>query len=243
MSAEHKTYQRSSESIDRKVWNRGALVMGCFIAMEITAALIVGRSANPQQREDIVIAGLVTILFALAVVVFSSRKLQKTWLSYQLTVFEDRIERTQDGLRPLQLDRREIAKVEEARGRHMYVGTNDRLRRVVIPADLVGYEEVREAVGEWSPLKRRTLFSRFDRQAWTALGALACWGICREFLNPVLVVSCAAAFYVLLAMAYSDTFRNPNLTKGVKVAVMASPLFLWRYLVFPFLSALSALRR
>jgi hypothetical protein len=239
-------YQLSAESIDRKVWKRGVLTLAACLAILVPLALIKGQSADPDQRMRIVVAGMFAIIAAAIGTVFGSRKLKESLSTYRLTVAGDSIVRTQDGLQSLQLDRAEIASVGEARGRGLYIGGQTRLRQIFIPTGLVGYDEVRQSISGWGTPKQLTIFSlakRRARELGLAIGLLVAWGICAESLSPIVVVSCAVAFYGLVGLAISDTYKDPNLSKRSKILTLLITLALWHYLALPYLRVLSALFR
>lgn len=72
---------------------------------------------------------------------------------------------------------------------------------------------------------------------------LATWGICAGSLGPIVVVPCAVAFYGLLVLAISDTYKNPNVSKSSKIFTVLFTLALWHYLALPYLRVLSAISR
>ena len=246
MDSEPRIYQLSAESIDRKVWKRGVLGLAACVAILVALALVKGQSADPDQRMRIVFAGIFAFIAAAIGIVFGSRKLKESLSTYRLTVVGNSIVRTQDGLKTLHLDRSEIASVGEAKGRGLYIGGQERLHRIFIPTGLVGYDEVRQSISGWGTPKQLTIFSQAKRRArelGLAIGLLAAWGICAEALSPIVVLSCAVAFYGLVGLAISDTYKDPNLSKRAKIITLMSTLVLWRYLALPYLRVLSAIFR
>jgi hypothetical protein len=244
--SEMKIYRLSAESIDRKVWKRGVVAMASLVAIEVAFTLIKGQSADPDQRMRMVVAGLFATVAAAAAIVFASRKLRESLSTYRLTVTSDSIVRTQDGLRILQLDRAEITSLGEAKGRGLYIGGQERLCRIFIPTGLVDYDEVRRSISEWGTPKRLTILSLAKTRArdlGLVLGILAAWGICAGSFSPIVAVPCAAAFYGLVGLAVSDTYKDPNESKRAKISTSLCLLMLWHYLALPYLRVLSAIFR
>ncbi len=246
MDSEPKTYQISPEGVERLAWTRTVWVCVFVVLFIVLLVFASGQSADQDQRQRLVVGGWIAIVSALIAIFMGGKRLKRQWASYRLRFGEDNILRLREGLEPMRLDRIEITKVEEVRGTGLTLRTNARLRRLFIPVDLAGYEEVRDIISRWQTPQTLTFLTRASR---TGLGVglvllcFASWQICARSGNVAVVVPSALLFYGLVALGLLDHQRSPNVTMGQKVFVWIFLLFQWRLLTLPYLRLCSTFIR
>lgn len=243
MDSEPKTYRISPEGVDGIVWRRGAWGFVFMVLIAVLFVLVLGQSADQYHRQRLVIVGCFVVFVALIILPIAGKRLRTYWSSYRLSFGEDSILRLQEGLKPMRLHRGEITKVEEVRGTRLTLCTNARLQRLFIPADLSGYQEVRDAISKWRTPETLSLSaraSRANRQVGLLLLCFGSWFLSARSRNTAVVVQSGLLFYGLVALGFSDLQRDPNVTSGAKVRAWFGLLFCWKLLIVPFLRMCSA---
>jgi hypothetical protein len=243
MDSEPKIYRVNQEGVERLARTRTVWVFVFFVLLIVMMTMASGQSADQNQRERLVAWGWYLIVVSVVASLIARKRLQRLWSSYRLQFDENKILRWQEGLPPMRLNRSEITKVEEVRGTGLTLRTNARLRRLLIPADLAGYEEVRDVISGWQTpqvLPFLTQAGRTSLQVGLVLLFFASWLICTRSGNIALVVPGALAFYGVLALGLADHQRNPNVSKWQKVIVWVFVLLQWKFVALPYLRICSA---
>ncbi len=238
MDSEPKTYRISPEGVERLAWRHRVWIFVFVVLLIFLLVFTSGQSANQAQRQRDVVGGCIVIVLALIGSLLGGQMFQRRWSSYKLRFGDDNILRLRKDLEPMRLDRREITKVEEVRGRGLSLRTNARLRLLFIPVELAGYEEVRDIISKWQTPQALTSLTRASRtgpQVGLALLWFVSWLICARSMNVAVVVPSALLFYGLSALGLSEHQRNPNVNNLQKVYVWISLLLLWKFWSLPFL--------
>lgn len=119
--------------------------------------MLVAHPDAKRFRESGVVTG--SALFALFVVtgaVVTRTALQNArsqWQSFLLVLDEDALSRYVAQLPPLSIRRTEVAKLVEIPGHALVVRSRDQRLPIVVPAALIGYDELRSALGAWAPIE------------------------------------------------------------------------------------------
>jgi hypothetical protein len=78
---------------------------------------------------------------------------RRSWTPQELIFGSDYLMQRRAGLPDLMVSRDEVIRIEQRGNGSLVVHTGNRFRSIVVPADLHGYEVVRESLEQWHPIE------------------------------------------------------------------------------------------
>jgi hypothetical protein len=118
---------------------------------------------------------------------------RKQWRSYELILGADRIQQRRYD-QDLTLLRSEVGQiVERPQGLQVLSVIGSSPRTILVPVGMIGYQEVRSRLSEWTPITQAPEF--WLRAAWSAVIGMLC-------LLPAVLLTRSASWFLILTAAY-----------------------------------------
>lgn len=232
-----KTYRLRPELFEEE---KARLLRGfyfAFLLVLVAALILTSRNVQITPGPQLIVALSVITVSAIFTIsigfwsIFRSLRLRhELWMSYELTVTEDKIVRRASDHNDFAVERSEVAGFDETADRGFYIKTSDRYHFIYVPAALDGYEELKRTLAEWRPFPP----ARGREPIWRSpffVGAscLAAWSVLWYSQNREYAVLAAFVLLVFLVTTFIGVLRSPRVSRTVKrtswiylaVAVMA----------------------
>jgi hypothetical protein len=226
---------RLSESFCAKRPLPNVLLIAVLLIL-IMPLLFIGLTSIPEISQKLtpitmliwLIFVLLTVCFALGSVYFRQRAvLQK----FRLFLEGDCLTRTGPGLADLSLFRDEIVEIVETPGVGAAVFPKERSCGILVPAGLIGYDEIRATLSQWKEITVRPKQSLRQLAPIGITVLLVGVGVATFVLeSPYLVIPLGSAFIAFLLWGLWIIQRSPQLNLRTK-------LFAWM-VFFPIFSIL-----
>jgi hypothetical protein len=167
-------------------------------------------------------------------IVFTLRRERHAWLSFELDVEADSIVRRVEGFPELRVERGEVVRIIETRGRGLAITAGKAAPLLWIDAALDGYEQVREILDQWRPIamKSRRDAGRVLAVLAIVAGVVAALGVAywTEELRWFLPTGVPAIAVGIWSMIYVS--RDPNVDaftrRSVWVGVLPVLALVWK---------------
>lgn len=150
--------------------------------------------------------------------IFRSLRLrQAAWLSFELTVEDDRIIRRMPDRQELVLTRSEVTGFDETVGRGFFIKTADGHRFIYIPSGLEGYDDLKQQLSSWEKFPP----ARANDPIWRSpffIGAvcLVAWSVLWFSTNKQYVFASAFVLVVFLLSSFVAVLRSPRASDTAK---------------------------
>ena len=221
-----KTYRLSSEAIKkfsrRILWTIPIVIGGLFVSMIFIAKI----------RLDwfLVVIPLFFGLILFSVIFYFSRKQQREfWGAYALVLKDDSLLQKQEGMADIEISRGEITSLGKGPGGILIVKTASRYKKIAIPKELDGFEELKTILEQWRPLGSATS-QRFE-QMLTGISTFA-FIVLHNFRGWIedqrYLIFADLAFAIAMLWTCVETQRNPYVdarTKRISWLVVLPVLF------------------
>lgn len=161
---------------------------------------------------------LLYVLFGTLLGWFIVRGARKRYYSYEVTIDDGGVFRTQQGVSELTIRKEEITTLQQVAGKGAMVKTADPSNFLWLLDEIDGYEEVLRRVGEWALVepKLTAMPGVANQRNSVLITVVLLLGI---FLigNPVAVTALSVLLAGYLAYTVIYSVRNPNCSKGVAI--------------------------
>lgn len=183
---------------------------------------------------SVVIVALLLILC----VVFSFRKSltrqKQSWASYQLTIDEDTIRRTQNGYVSVDISKDNVSGIIEYPGGSIVVKAEMQNKQIVIPAFLERYLDVRSLLNQWHPIDIQPSHNKTNIAILfiVAMLSIVGFGIVMLGQDKIMVTVVGLIFIAISIWSFIYTKSNSNFDKrtqrGVRWIILPMVLILIR---------------
>lgn len=217
--SQEKAQVESSRAITRSVV--------LIIIAVVLGAAIGGHSIIFEGKADKLWFGTMGLMLILAVIYTVKslkRRLAEAYSSFELSIDDKCVTKSQKNTPTVTLLRSQITRVEEFQGKGFRISTEDRNSNIWVPLELEGYDELK------TELRSPSIEYRSQERSWlrsnVQLGfMLVLFAI--QGLVPNKYVAASAAFLISgwLCTYFYRHFWNPNLSKKGKQQILLS-LFL-----------------
>jgi hypothetical protein len=185
-----------------------------FIAM--TAALYLG-SKNPDFDSHTLffIIPLFLVIFTVPIVI-SIKKQKQSWLSYELYMTSDSILRKQSDLPDVKICKNNISSIEETIGNGILIKTLNKNYQIAIPSSLIGYEEVKQQISNWSDIKESVSTAGKYMPIIAGIAVIILYIIIFGSESKFLVIPTGILFILLMLWSIISIQRNKNIENKYK---------------------------
>jgi hypothetical protein len=198
------------------------LVFGIVIAIIIPPIPFIIAFQAEIDRTVLLASALVMLPFLL---LFTSFLAGRTYFrtrgllrGFRIYLERDALTRTAPGLADLTLFRDEIVEIVETPGLGVAVFPRDRWSNILVPAALVGYEEVRRELSRWKEISVRPRYAFLQGALAIGLGILilAAWFLAFVPGMPYLAVPCGVTATSALMYFIWVVQRSPHFDRRTK---------------------------
>ncbi|BAU12153.1 hypothetical protein LEP3755_26820 [Leptolyngbya sp. NIES-3755] len=148
------------------------------------------------------------------------KKHQRIWSSYELTLSEDSIARTQDGYERVQISRSEITRIIEVTDYGLtIVGTNN--AQIFVPRLVENYVLLRNLLAEWRSIEVQALWRNLTlcfTIAFLPWGLI--YGIARIFQNKFLTAGSLTIYLAYIVYSMSTLVRSGDVNREEKQNIL-----------------------
>jgi hypothetical protein len=195
-----------------------------YLIALVTVLMIGLRNLEFTPGPHFVISLLVVTVSAVFTVsigfwsIFRSLRLRRRdWDSFELTLTEGRILQAMDAHTDLVLLRSDVTGFDETKGRGFFIKTDDGHCFIYVPAELDGYEDLKQRLSEWRAFPR----PRGREPMWRSpffVGSTCLLACCMLWISEKRQYVVAAAFVltVFLLSTFIAVLRSPRSSAGMK---------------------------
>ncbi|MCL4523556.1 MAG: hypothetical protein M1453_02850 [Acidobacteria bacterium] len=209
-----KTYRFTPEAID-KLNRRFARGIPITIGLGAISSLFV---AKLQFDWFVVILPLIVSILLIPFIPKFLRKHQdEVWGAYELVLKDDSLLQKQKGMSDIEISRGEITSLGRGPGGELIVRTASRYKKIIIPKELDGFEELKMILERWQPLEAAT--SQRLEQLVTSVGTFAFLAVhyARDWIKDQrYLVLADLAFAIAMLWICIETQRNPYVDARTK---------------------------
>jgi hypothetical protein len=218
---------RLSESFCAKKPLPGLILVAALVTPIIPLVFLSVMSSQPDldvklQPIFMLVAFPAVLLLVFISLYFSYRRQRSILQKFRIFLERDCLTRIAPYFADLSLFRDEVLEIVETQGVGVVVFPRDRGRCIFVPAGLVGYDEVRATLSQWTEIKVRP--KRPLRQ-WASLGATALLigvGVATYVLeSPYLVLPLGSVFIAAVLYCLWVIQRSPQLGFRIKLYAWA----------------------
>lgn len=158
------------------------------------------------------------VLFALILGLFKGLKRQKDqWNTYELTVDEDSVIRTQKNVATLKIHKNDLLEIEESPKGNLILKTDQKTKWINIPSSILEREELLDSIKAFGPIQQ----GKENKGKWTGLISLVTLGLMVIFFTnhekSILIPSGIILILGLLG-SFIGIQRSKNIDKKTKRA-------------------------
>jgi hypothetical protein len=219
-----RTFRLAPEKFDEE---RSRLLRGlyaAYLAALVGVLLLALRGLDFSPGVPLLVTLIVITLSAIFTVsigfwsIFRSLRIrQQAWVSFELSLADDRITRRLADHAELVLTRSEVTGFDETAGRGFFIKTADGHRFIHVPAGLEGYDELKKELSAWNrfpPARARDPIWRSP--FFIGAACLVAWSVLWFSADVQYVLSSAFVLLVFLISTFIAVMRSPRSSATMK---------------------------
>ena len=197
---------------------RKLVLRGIVVGLVAVGTVFAIQLATAKLSLLVMALALPIIVFALASGIRRGLNMQRDgWSSYRLVLADDFVIKQQANMPDVEIGRGEIAKLIQTHA-GIEIKTRDRLRVILVPASLDGYDEVTTTLQEWRDFEDES--SRSRRRQWLLALVVLVEGtaFAAVMISGKAIVVLPSGIFVITTMVwgYLELKRSPNVDARLK---------------------------